>query len=99
MTSQMEELLEQSGKCAAIADLYNWSLNYQGGVTPFGLFLDLIGYSKEFYGEYLVPQDEVSKITGFIELDLIGNALVVYSNLPRDVEEFIDKVVQAEQEE
>ena len=96
MNAQIETLIETSGKYAAIADLYSWSENYvRSRTSPFYLFLDLIGFTGE---EQSISPADMSKVTGYIELDLIGNALVLFANLPTDCTEYIEKLLSAEAE-
>jgi hypothetical protein len=76
--------------------LIEWSMNYDiKKGTPYHLFLDLIGYSHENYGENLFkgnPRD----VLGFMEIDYLGDALKEYANNPQEVEEWIDAINEAE---
>lgn len=71
----MQETTNQQFK--GIETLYQWSFNFDRESNPFHLFLDLIGYSKEVWGESLL-----SKIPelGYLEMHYLANALEEYSN-------------------
>ena len=58
------DLLEQEAPagCAAVQDLYSWSLNYDDGKDPFSLFVDLI-------------YDLRSASLGYVELGKLSLAL------------------------
>jgi len=97
----------------AVSDLYSWSTNYESGSGPFALFLDLIGWSDEeigtpIYGPTVSTdwsagpgpgQSGWSDKLGYVELDKLGAALREYALNPRDVREYVDKLMQAEAEE
>ncbi len=76
--------------------LIEWSMNYDiKRGTPYLLFLDLIGYSHENYGENLFkgnPRD----VLGFMEIDYLGDALKEYANNPQEVEAWIDLLLETE---
>jgi hypothetical protein len=79
-----------------VNELIHWSMNYDiAKGTPYHLFLDLIGYSFEHFGSRLY-QGEPRAILGFMEMDLIGKALIEYSNNPQAVEDWIDLLMEAE---
>jgi hypothetical protein len=79
-----------------VAYLAEWSTNYDARKgTPFMLFLDLIGFSEEYFG---TTQTTIhSEITGFLEAGLIGEALVQFSDHPQDVVNYCQQLVNAEQ--
>lgn len=90
------ELLEQDAPqgCEAIQDLYSWSLNYDPGKGPMTLFLDLIGYSVEEYGQALYDLSDAS--FGYVELDKLAKALTEYADRPHDVTEYVQALMEAE---
>lgn len=90
------EMLEQDAPagCAAVQDLYSWSLNFDAGYGPFTLFLDLIGWSEDNIGEALYSLDTAS--LGYVELDKLGLALREYAESPQNVREYVDKLIEAE---
>ena len=90
------EMLEQDAPkgCAAIQDLYSWSLNYPAGAGPFSLLLDLIGWSDEQLGEPLYSLKDSS--LGYLELSKLAAALTEYSERPSDVRAYVDKLLEAE---
>lgn len=81
-----------------VAELFDWSRNYYYP-TPATLFLDLIGYSLEEYGE-LFCHDMTKAISrlGYLELSMLGQALEEYSTQPLGVIEFVGQVLEAETE-
>ena len=89
-------MLEQDAPagCAAVQDLYSWSLNFDAGKGPFTLFLDLIGWSEDNIGEALYSLDEAS--LGYLELDKLGLALREYAESPQNVRKYVDKLIEAE---
>lgn len=79
----------------ALADLIGWSHNFDFP-TPFNLFLDLIGFSVEHYGEYYcvsVPN------LGYEELSKLGLALDEYSMRPWDVNNWLEDLLKAVNED
>ena len=79
-----------------VTNLIHWSMNYDLKTgTPYHLFLDLIGYSHENYGDNLFkgnPRD----VLGFLEMDYLGDALKEYANNPQAVEDWINLLMEAE---
>ena len=76
--------------------LIEWSMNYDIKTgTPYHLFLDLIGYSHENYGEALYKGDP-RNVLGFMEIDYLGDALKEYATNPQEVEAWIDALTEAE---
>jgi hypothetical protein len=70
-------------KFEAIDALASWSENYSGYVTPFAVYLDLIGFSVEHYGEKIVfsdPDVDPSSVLGYKELCLLADALQVFKD-------------------
>ena len=65
----------------AIERLFHWSDNFEG-CNPFGLYLDLIGFSQEYFDVPCCPIDnyEFSSILGYKELCMLGDALNVFRN-------------------
>jgi hypothetical protein len=59
--------------------------------TPLGVFLDLIGWSEENYGQDLVP--DRSGIIGYVEADYLGDALKDWANRPQDVTAWLDRLM------
>lgn len=80
--------------CEAVQDLYSWSLNYEGGKGPFGLFLDLTEWSDENLGEDLYNYRE--RNLGFVELGKLADALNEYANRPGVVADYTDRLIEAE---
>ena len=93
------ELLETPAiETSNTADLILWSMNYDIKTgTPYHIFLDLIGYSDENYGENIF-KGRVSSVLGYMELDYLGDALKEYATNPQAVNDFIDSLTAAELE-
>lgn len=94
-TKELHEVLENaSPKVQAIAELVDWSLNYdyQTG-TPYWAFLDLIGYSDEEYGAKLNPE---SFSLDYSSADSFAAALVVWATRPEAAYDFIREVQNAD---
>jgi len=89
------QLLEQSAPegCEAVQDLYSWSLNYDPGKGPFGLFLDLTGWSEDNYGSDVY--DIAARSLGYVELSKLAAALEEYSTLPATVHEYVSVLLDA----
>jgi len=86
-------------QASAIEKLYNWSINFNGGCNPFCLFIDLIGYSIENWGEpYFSETYDYRKVLGYKELCLLGDALKVFENHGYDeVYAWCDALEEAEE--
>jgi hypothetical protein len=78
----------------AIARLWSWSENYDYP-SPASFFLDLIGYSDKNYGEPLTNMTDVSRRLGYLELDMLADALKEYTDRPGDAEEYITRLITA----
>jgi hypothetical protein len=84
---------------AEVTNLIHWSMNYDLRTgTPYHLYLDLIGYSDEHYGEALYKGNP-RKVLGFMEIDYLGDALKEYASNPQAVEAWIDLLMETEQAE
>lgn len=93
---QTYELLEAAPeKLSRIAKLWSWSENFEYP-SPATVFIDLIGYSEEEYGEPLTTMAEAVKVLGFLELGLLGEALDEYSDRPEDARNFITSLLESE---
>lgn len=96
--SDIWQLLEQDAPsgCSDVQDLYSWSLNHDAGTGPFTLFLDLIGWSEDEFGETFY--DLKSASLGYVELSKLADALNEYTNSPNEVREYVDTLMEAERE-
>jgi hypothetical protein len=65
--------------------------------TPYHIFLDLIGYSDEHYGESLY-KGEPRAVLGYVELDYLADALKEYATNPQCVSDYIDLIDNADRE-
>lgn len=91
------DLYENPPKEAAeTSALAEWSLNYDHKTgNPYQIFLDLIGYSHENYGENLFG-GKFSQVLGFMELDYLADALKEYANNPTAVLNFVAELQELE---
>lgn len=92
----------------AVAELWSWSLNYGAAdpANPWALFLDLIGWSDEHYGERIstwsADRDTLSRMgyrnatfsLGWVELDKLGRAMCAYADRPRDLDEWLSGLME-----
>jgi len=92
-------LEEEANNAEGVRALADWSASNQDvrTGTTFGVFLDLIGWSSENLGQALVS--EPSSVIGYVEADLLADALKDWSNRPLDVEAWVDKFLAVEMEE
>ena len=85
--------------CESVSNLISWSMNYDLKTgTPYHIFLDLIGYSDEHYGENLFKGDPRS-ILGYLEIDYLADALKEYAENPQAVSDYIDLIDEADSNE
>lgn len=82
--------------CSAVADLFHWSTNYDPGRGPSTLFLDLIGYSADEYGEALYRAEHGDYGLGYVECGKLAAALTEYADRPGDVRDFVSALIEAE---
>jgi hypothetical protein len=96
----LEELTENPPKgCAEIAHLYRWSTNYantQG--NPFQILLDMTGISQEEFGCKAFSGDDMTTCLGYMELEMLADAMKEYAQNPRDCGEYITALIHAEAE-
>jgi hypothetical protein len=91
-----EELIDNApGYAEGVSSLWSWSGNYDYP-SPASLFLDLIGYSDEHFGEALCDLTKMSPRLGYLELDLLADALKEYADRPGDVMEYVELLLQTE---
>ena len=76
-----------------VRDLADWSDNCERP-TPFGLFLDLVGWSEETFG-CTVCDGQLPNL-GYVEAGKLAAALEAWSDRPRDVETAIAEVMGQE---
>lgn len=69
-----------------VTRILDWSENFQYP-TPATLFLDLIGYSADNYDGLLLDADRYESVMnklGYLELDMLGLALIAYATYPEE---------------
>lgn len=98
MSNKIESVWDYADNAPAhateTAALWNWSLNCEHP-TPFALFLDIIGYSKEHFGEKIAT-DISDSTMGYTEQSYLADALQEYSSRPQDVEKWITELLEWE---
>jgi hypothetical protein len=78
-----------------VARLASWATNYDTKTgTPFGVFLDLIGYSEDEFGENLISKPQ--RVLDFVGIDHLADALKEFADRPDDVRDFVQKLISAE---
>lgn len=96
MKQTIWELLEIEPKWGkATKALYEWSLNCDNSL-PFKKFLDLIGYSEEYFRENSASWNKPSHTLGYKELGKLADALSEYADNSIDVERYITQLLDAE---
>lgn len=88
----IEEALERAPE--AIGQLYTWSTNYEPCCGPFTLFMDLIGYSHDEYGQNMYTGGRL----GYLEAAYLGDALIYYADNPRDAQAWAELLLCLEAE-
>jgi hypothetical protein len=91
MASKADELINNT-LFVQTARMISWSSNYDFAKSPIACFLDMIGFSEEHFGQRMFRGGAL----GYLELDMIGWALIEYSDHPQDVEDFISAFMEAE---
>jgi len=83
----------------AVEALADWSTNCEHP-TPFALFLDLIGWSEDNYGERICTDKgsglHVQPGIGYIEASKLAAALEAWSDRPREVEAAVADIIERE---
>jgi hypothetical protein len=96
-TPDFWDLLDNAPDYAkAITGLVSWATNYDHDErNPLSAFLLLVEFASEDLGEFAVPyQPKLS----WLELDLVGQALVEYSARPYDCRDWLKKLFKADRE-
>lgn len=95
-TSEYNTILDSVPSYASdVAAFARWSENYDSP-RPFTLFLDLIGYSDEEFGEPLFDLTKVAAQLGYFEIGQLADALRQYADNPGNVREWVDSLMAAE---
>jgi hypothetical protein len=97
-TTDIWTMLEEDAPtgCAAVQDLYSWSLNYDAGKGPMTLYLDLIGWSEDNIGEALYDLSRGGSTLGYVEISKLAAALSEYAEHPHKVRDYVNALVEAE---
>lgn len=94
-TETLGDLLDNAPDYAKnITGLVSWATNYDHDErNPLSAFLLLVEFASEDLGEFAVPyQPKLS----WLELDLVGAALVEYSARPLDCRDWLRKLLEAD---
>jgi len=92
----VNKLTETGTPKEKLKELYEWSTNFESGKNPFCVYLDLIGYSKEHYGNNFV--DNPSDYLGYLEYTMLSNCLALFENNGYDtIYNIIDEITQEEE--
>lgn len=75
--------------------LYSWGLNCDRKGNPFLLFLDLIGWTDDNYGEETRLMERGSHY-GYTEIGHLADALTEYADSPHDVRSWVDDLMRCE---
>jgi len=93
------QLIEEApAHLESTAQLFRWSENFDCQRGPATLFLDLIGYSANEFGQALYELSEQYHL-GYMELDYLADALKEYASTPDAVYEFVEELIAAENED
>ena len=96
-TAKYDQMLnDASAQVDRVAKLISWSENYEYP-TPFTLFLDVIGWSEQEFGERQC-KDKFPAL-GYLEVGMLADALQQYSDYPSQVEDWIGELLAAEYED
>jgi hypothetical protein len=110
--SEYEVIEDAPAYAEGVAALASWSTNYDYP-TPYALFLDLIGFSGEHFGDCcFVPQRGakrengqepmvrlIDERLGYLELGMLADALKEYSDRPQEITEFCERIMEAGMED
>jgi hypothetical protein len=80
-----------------IKALRDWSMNYDFP-SPYSVFLDLIGWSKDELGEPLVKDLTLAPL-GYLELDYLSDALKEVANHGQDAYDYAASLLEEEASE
>jgi len=93
---ELHELLEAPlYELEGVSALWSLSSNYDYP-TPATVFLDLIGFSEEEFGEPLTTMYQAVKVLDFLALSYIADALQEFCNRPNDVRVYVRNLLDAE---
>jgi hypothetical protein len=79
------------------AHLFSWCEGNYNFPAPSSLFLDIVGYSEEHYGENLTSRKMPA--LGYLEIDLLAKAMTEYATRPAEVYAFIEELMDSYNQE
>lgn len=93
-TQQFFDLCDTAPEYAEdTAHLFSWCEGNYDFPAPSTLFLDLVGYSEEHFGENQTARKMPA--LGYLEIDLLAKALTEYAKRPNDIRDFVEKIMNA----
>ena len=79
-----------------LTELLEWSANFERVNNVFNVYLDLIGYSEEHYGNTLVANP--SRCLAYTEYTMLANCLALFENNGYDtIYNIIDEITKEEE--
>lgn len=91
---QVSEQLATIEDLHPITALYEWSINFEPGINPWCVMLDLIGWSEEHLGETITRNP--SQVLGYTELGMLADVLKAYAENPQMVRAAIEALDRSE---
>jgi len=96
MNNKAQDMIDNTSDLTKeTASLFSWSENYEYP-SPATLFLDLIGYSDEHFGE---PMYDLSKALGYLEIAMLADAMKEYAENPQQVSAFVETLLASDDED
>lgn len=94
-TETLWDLLDNAPDYAKdITGLVSWATNYDNNDhNPLNAFLSLVSFTTDYLEDYSIPHNP--KLS-WLELDLVGKALVEYSARPLDCRDWLRKLLEAD---
>jgi hypothetical protein len=93
---ELHELLEAPlYELEGVSALWSLSSNYDYP-TPATVFLDLIGFSEEEYGEPLTTMKQAVEVLDWLAISYVADALQEFANRPNDVRVYVQNLLDAE---
>lgn len=90
------EMLEDApAKFESIVNLFRWSENYTFKDSPLRVFLHAVGWMEDHMGDVDLIHFPV---LGYLELAMLGDALVAYANFGEEADEFVHRLMEADLE-
>lgn len=88
-----ELLQEVPDRFEPIAELFSWGENYTFKDSPVRVFLHLIGWMADAFGD---KDLEAVPVLGYLELDLLGKALTAYAEYGEEAYNWVSALMEAD---